>query len=84
MVENMTPEQAEAFGATSSLMANAVSQAVSPCTATTGERARALLAQMKAGKEIISRRMAANGAGSTTESMALGPDFIATLAECGR
>ena len=30
MVENMAPEQAEAFGATSSLMANAVSQAVSP------------------------------------------------------
>lgn len=49
----------------------------------TGEKARAILGQMRRGDMLINHTLGINQAASTTGRAKLGPDFVAALAKCG-
>lgn len=83
MGTNLTPEMSATFDQSANASAQTINQAMSPYTATTGDRAARLIAEMRGGRSMIYRRLAANAAGSTTGTIALGGDFNAALAACG-
>ncbi len=58
-------------------------KSMSPYTASTGEKARAILEEMKRGREVIYRTIGANRAGSTTGRAPLDGSFHKALARCG-
>lgn len=81
--DKITPEMAETLERSAGSSAQMVNQAMSPYTATTGERAKAIVGQMRTGTSIIYRQIGANAAASSTGTIALGSDFNAALAACG-
>ena len=60
-----------------------MSKTLSPFTVATGEKARAILDQMRRGDTLIYQTLGINQAASTTGRAKLGPDFMAALAKCG-
>jgi hypothetical protein len=75
-VVGVPPEIAASVG-------NSIAQTLSPFTATTGAKAQQILAQLRAGSRVISRRVGPNAAASTTGEITLGADFNAALSKCG-
>lgn len=76
VVGGVPPEIAASVG-------NSITQTLSPYTATTGAKAQQILAQLRAGSRVISRRVGPNAAASTTGEISLGADFNAALSKCG-
>lgn len=58
-----------------------MSKTLSPFTVATGEKARAILDQMRRGDTFIYQTLGINQAASTTGRAKLGPDFMAALAK---
>lgn len=58
-------------------------RAMSPFTATTGDKARTILKQMQSGKKIKYRTVGLNQTGSTTGEYQLGPSLNEALNKCG-
>jgi len=77
------PGQTAIYEQVAATAASNFSQMMSPYTATTGEKANGLLAQMRGGQEIIYRGVGLNTAATTTGKLMLGDDFRAALAGCG-
>lgn len=61
----------------------ATARSMSPFTAATGDKARAMLAQMRAGHSMIYRTVGLNQAASTTGEYALDPSLDVALRQCG-
>lgn len=76
------PAQAEAMRRSAEAMSATMTRSASPYTATTGEKARDILNQLRSGARLIYRTTGAN-ASSTTGEAPLGPEFIQALQECG-
>lgn len=75
-------QQALASSAYKTAMETAA-RSMSPFTASTGEKAQRILAQMKAGQKIIYRTVGLNQAASTTGEYALDASLAEALIECG-
>lgn len=76
------PAQADAMRRSAEAMADNITRSVSPYTAATGDKARSIIDQMKAGHRVIYRTLGANAA-STAGEAALGEEFNQALADCG-
>lgn len=76
------PAQAEAMRRSAGAMADNITRSVSPYTAATGDKAREIINQLKAGHRVIYRTLGANAA-STAGEAELGAEFNRALADCG-
>jgi hypothetical protein len=61
----------------------ATARSMSPFTAATGDKARTILSQMRAGHSMIYRTVGLNQAASTTGEYVLDPSLEAALRQCG-
>jgi hypothetical protein len=61
----------------------ATARSMSPFTAATGEKARSILREMRAGKTVIYRTVGLNQAASTTGEYALDKSLETALNQCG-
>lgn len=77
-----TPQGAAASSAIGET-SRAVQQMVSPYTVATGDKARAILEQMRTGRRLIYQTVGINAAASSTGRIELGPELIEALARCG-
>lgn len=76
------PAARQALERSAGLMADTITQSVSPYTAATGQKASDIIGQMKSGRRLIYRVMGANAASSTGEA-ALGAELNQALSSCG-
>lgn len=78
-----TPEQAANFAAIQASVADNVRKMTSPYTAATGDKARAILKEMLAGKVIKFRQVGINQAASTTGVVNIDESFPRALSDAG-
>lgn len=80
---NATDADRAQFEATTRETMGAVGKMISPYTAATGEKAAAMLKQMKSGTALIYETTGFNQPGSSTGRVALDAQFKSGLAACG-
>jgi hypothetical protein len=80
---NATDTDRVQFEATTREAMGTIGKMISPYTAATGEKAAAMLAQMKSGTVLIYETSAFNQPGSSTGRVALDAQFKSALAACG-
>ena len=83
MPPSLDPKLRESMRVASATSSLAINQIVSPYTVTTGDKARAIIDQMRQGHQAIYRQIGTNAPNSTTGQISLGADFNAALAACG-
>ena len=76
------PAARDALQRSATMMASTITQSTSPYTATTGEKADAIVAQLKIGRRLIFRVMGSNAASGAGEAP-LGTELNEALASCG-
>lgn len=81
-LSGMTEEQKKTFNNTYNNMTKSISKSMSPYTATTGEKAQSLLAQMKTGERAIFRVVSMNNTSAQTGSVPLDESFHQALKDC--
>lgn len=79
---NADPVAREALQQSAALMASTITQNTSPYTAATGDKADAIIGELRSGSRLIYRVMSANAASSTGEAP-LGDELNSALDECG-
>lgn len=79
---NADPAARDALQQSAAAMASTITQSTSPYTTATGEKAAAILAEIRSGSRLIYRVMGANAASSTGEAP-LGSELNDALVSCG-
>lgn len=77
------PQQQKIVANAYTMAMEAAARSMSPFTAATGEKARSILSQMKAGHSLIYRTVGLNQAASTTGEYVLDQSLAVALRECG-
>lgn len=83
MSQNLSPEQQQALEQTYSATMAHTSKALSPYTATTGQKADDMLSQMLEGEKLIYRSVGFNQQGSNVGEYLLDESFADSLRQCG-
>lgn len=81
--ENFSDEQKKVFANTYEAAMNNATQAMSPFTSTTGDKAKTILAEMLRGQKLIYRTVGLNQAASSTGEVLLDNSLKASLSQCG-
>jgi hypothetical protein len=77
------PQQQQLIASTYKTAMEGAARSMSPFTAATGEKARSILAQMRAGHSMIYRTVGLNQAASSTGEYAIDQSLETALSECG-